>query len=76
MLSPLSRKVINTIFSGVSVPAIIILFITISIPTSNIYVNLFISYYRSLMSLITSSVPLIGYITSPKVIELLYTSIP
>ena len=40
MLSLLFHKVINTVFSGVSVPAIIILSIAILISAFNIYVSL------------------------------------
>ena len=44
MLSLLSYKAVNAVFSGVSVPAIIILFITVLISTSNIYKSLSSSY--------------------------------
>ena len=40
MLSLLFYKVIDTIFSGVSVPAIIILFIAILISAFNIYIKI------------------------------------
>ena len=39
MLSLLSYKITDIIFSGVSVPTIIILFIAVSISTFNIYVR-------------------------------------
>ena len=39
MLSSLSYKVIDVVFSGVSVPAIIILSITMSIFTFNAYIK-------------------------------------
>ena len=44
MLSLLSYKVIDTVFSGVSIPAIIILSITVSISVFIIYESLFSSY--------------------------------
>ena len=44
MLSLLSREVINTLLSRVSVPAIIILFIAVSISAFNAYVSLFFFY--------------------------------
>ena len=44
MLSLLSYKVINIIFSGVSIPAIIILFVAVLISASNMYKSLFFSY--------------------------------
>ena len=44
MLSLLSYKVINSVFSGVFVPAIVILSITVLISASNIYKSLFFSY--------------------------------
>ena len=44
MLSLSSYKVINTIFSKVSVPAIVILSVTVLISTSNIYKSLSSSY--------------------------------
>ena len=44
MLSFLAYKVIDIIFSGVSIPAIIILFIAVLISASNIYKSLSSSY--------------------------------
>ena len=44
MLSLLFYKAIDTVFSGVSIPAIVILSVAVSISTSNIYVSLFSSY--------------------------------
>ena len=44
MLSLLFYKVIDTVFSGVSVPAIIILFIVVSISAFNAYKSLSFSY--------------------------------
>ena len=44
MLSLLSYKVINIIFSRVSIPAIIILSITVLISAFNIYKSLFFFY--------------------------------
>ena len=44
MLSLLFYKVINTVFNKISVPAIIILFITILISTSVVYKSLSSSY--------------------------------
>ena len=39
MLSLLSYKIINAVFSGVFIPAIIILFVAMPISTFNIYVR-------------------------------------
>ena len=44
MLSLLSYKAINTILSGVSIPAIIILSVAVLISTFNIYKSLSSSY--------------------------------
>ena len=44
MLSSLFYKVIDAIFSGVSVPAIIILSIAILISTFNIYISFLFSF--------------------------------
>ena len=44
MLFLLSYKVINTIFSGVSMPAIVMLSVAMSISVFNIYISLFFSY--------------------------------
>ena len=44
MLSLLFCKVMDTVFSGVSIPAIIILSITVSISVFNIYKSLSSSY--------------------------------
>ena len=44
MLSLLSYKAMDTVFSGVSVPAIIILFVAVSISISDAYESLF-SFY-------------------------------
>ena len=76
MLSVLSYKVINAAFSGVSGPAIIILFVAMLISTSNIYLSFSASHYRSLLSLITLSSSLIGYMISSRSIKLLYIFIP
>ena len=71
MLSLLSYKAIDTVFSRVFIPAIVILSIAVSISTSNIYMSFSISYYKILLSLITLSISLIEYITGPSTIELL-----
>jgi hypothetical protein len=44
MLSFLSYKVIDTVSSGVSIPAIVILSIAVLISVSNIYINSTFSY--------------------------------
>ena len=44
MLSLLSCKAIDTVFSGVSISAIITLFITVLISAFNIYKSLFFFY--------------------------------
>ena len=44
MLSSLSHEVINAIFSGVSVPATIILFIAVLVSAFNAYIR-FLSFF-------------------------------
>ena len=44
MLSLLSYKVINTVFSGVSIPAIIMLSVAVLISVFNVYESLSFSY--------------------------------
>ena len=75
MLSLLFYKAIDTVFSGVSIPAIIILLIAVLIFVFNIYVCFSISYYRSLLLFAILSTFLIGYITGFKTIKLPYVSI-
>ena len=72
MLSLLSCKAINAVFSKVIVPAIVILSVAVLISASNIYISFFISYCWSLLLLITLLTFLIGYITSLRAVELLY----
>ena len=75
MLSSLSRKAMDAIFSGVSMPATIVLSIAVSVSAFNIYISSSISYYRSLLLFITLLTSLIRYIISPRAMELLYISI-
>ena len=75
MLSLLSYKVIDAISSKVSISATIILSIAVLVSASNIYISSSISYYGSLLLLITLLTPLIGYITSFRSIVLPYISI-
>ena len=76
MLPLLFYKAINIIFSKISIPTIIILFIAVLISVFNIYISLFSAYYNILLSLITSLTSLIKCITGPRAMELLYISIP
>ena len=76
MVSLLSYKAIDTVSSGVSMPAIIILSVAVSISTFNAYIRSSVSYYRSSSSLITLLISSIAYITGLRAIELPYISIP
>ena len=66
----------DVIFSGVSIPAIITLSITILISALNAYKSSFSFYWDISSSLIILLTFLIGCITSPRATELLYISIP
>ena len=75
MLSLLSCKAIDTVFSGVFIPAIVILSVAVLISTSNMYKSSSSFYwdiFSSLMSLLTF---LIEYITGFGLIVLPYISI-
>ena len=75
MLSLLSCKVINIIFSKVFIPAIVILSIAVLISTSIIYKSLFSSYWDISLLFISLLTFLIKCITGFRLIKLLYMSI-
>ena len=62
----------DTVFSRVFIPAIVILFMAMLISASSIYISLFSSYWDILSLLIILLVFLIGYITSFRSMELPY----
>ena len=68
-------KVINIIFSGVFIPAIIILSVVVSISISNIYARSLSSYWDISLSLTSLSTFLIKCITGSGLMELPYISI-
>ena len=76
MLSLLSYKAIDIIFSGVSVPAIIILSVAVLISVFNIYKSSSSSHWDISLSLISLLTFLIKYITGSGLIVLPYISIP
>ena len=75
MLSLLFYKAINIIFSGVSIPTIIILSVAVLISAFNAYKSLSF-FYENISLLLTSLLTsLIKYITGFRLIVLLYISI-
>ena len=72
MLSLLSYKAMNAVFSGVLIPITVILFITILVSASNISISSFSSHWNVLLLFTTSLLFLIKCITEFRLIELLY----
>ena len=76
MLSLLFYEAMDAIFNGVLILVTIILSITVLVSTSNISASFFSSYWNVLLSLAILSTFLIKYITSFRLVKLLYISIP
>ena len=66
----------DAVFNKVFIPATIMLFIAVSVSAFNISVSSFSSYYNVLLLLAVLLTSLIKYITSFRLIELLYIFIP